>query len=392
MSALPQEAYVVGLLTLPQLWPSRLAALLGMQREQRRGASLFGADEAVIRRTPAEAWSLVRSGSVRTDRSVRRALGARSDPDMLGPAWAEAAAGIDLESLWARHREAGVVVDLLGSPGYPPVLRADSGAPYALFRSGSHPDLTGVSVAIVGTRRCTPLGRELAAEYGEVLSQAGARVVSGLALGIDAGAHEGALRAGAAPPVGVVAGGFDRPYPARHRTLWRDVQRAGALVSEWPLGTQSEGWRFPARNRIIAAIADAVVVVESRISGGSVITAEQALIRDRPVFAVPGSVRSPASEGTNRLLRDGAIPACAVDDVVAFLELKKFASPSRARPAPQGQPGEVLAAVGWEPTPMDVILRRCPLGRASVALELAHLELDGWVRNGPGGWQRVQGS
>lgn len=392
MTTLPQDAYVVGLLTLPQLWPSRMAALLGMRRETRRGLSLFGADEPVIRRTPAEVWKLVCSGSVGTDPCLRRALGARSDPDVLGPAWAQAAAGIDIEDLWARHRSAAVLVDLLGTPGYPQTLSADAGAPYAVFRSGSHPDLSGPCVAVVGTRRCTQLGREIAAEYGEALSRAGARVVSGLALGIDAGAHEGALRARAAPPVGVVAGGFDRPYPARHRALWRDVQRAGVLVSEWPLGARSEGWRFPARNRIIAAIADAVVVVESRLSGGSVITAEQALMRNKPVFAVPGSVRSPASEGTNRLLSDGAIPACAVDDVVASLDLVRLASPSRTRPAPQGQAGEVLAAVGWEPTPMDVILRRSPHGRAVVALELAHLELDGWVRNGTGGWQRIDRS
>ena len=389
MSDLPEDAYVVALLALPELWPTRLAALLGLRRDTGRGRSLFADDPPVARRRPSDAWALVCSGALASDPDVGGAFGSRSDPAKLGPVWARAAANVDVESLWAGHCRAGVSVDLLGSPGYPVALAADPAAPYAVFRVGGCPELDGPCVAIVGTRRCTSLGREIALEYGEVLSRAGARVVSGLALGIDGAAHEGALRARAGPPIGVVAGGFDRPYPARHRQLWADVRRQGVLVSEWPLGTQSESWRFPARNRIIAGLADAVVVVESRASGGSVITADQAAARGKTVFAVPGSVRNPASAGTNRLLRDGAVPACEVDDVLTFLGLDSGAAPTFRRPPPEGSAGEVLAAVGWEPTSIDAILRRCQLGRAVVTLDLAHLELDGWIRNGPGGWQRT---
>ena len=390
MSALPEEAYAVALLTLPALWPARMAALVGLHRPPRRGdRSLLGDEPVTARRGAEEAWALVASGRVRHDPAVRRALGPRTDPDEVGPAWARAAATVDVARLWERHRAAGVRVDLLGSPDYPARLAGDPAAPYALFRTGRHPDLGGRAVAVVGTRRCTPVGRDIAVEFGEALSRAGARVISGLALGIDGAAHEGALRAKGAAPIGVVAGGFDLPYPARHRGLWRDVEQAGALVSEWPLGTRGEAWRFPARNRIIAALAEAVVVVESRETGGSVITAEEAMHRGVAVFAVPGSVRSPASAGTNRLLRDGAIPACEVDDVLGILGLPLAGRGAPARALPEGTAADVLAAVGWEPTTVDTILRRCALGRAAVALELAHLELDGWVRLGPGGWQRA---
>jgi len=409
--ALPDEAYAVALLSLPALWPGRLAALLGLHREGKEPPpSLL--DESDRPRSAAEAWALVTSGRVARDLAVRQALGPRVDGAAVTAEWVKRATVVDVGALWDRHRRAGVVVDLLGSPGYPGALARDPAAPYALFRSGAQPALRPPCVAIVGTRRCTPLGREIALEFGDELTAAGARVVSGLALGIDAAAHEGALRATrrqlaarddpsdpgtvgrVAPPVGVVAGGFDIPYPARHRRLWQDVAAVGALVSEWPLGTRSEGWRFPARNRIIAALADAVVVVESRAAGGSIVTADQALVRDRPIFAVPGSVRSPASVGTNRLLREGAMPACTPRDVIGYLKLSVpgFSAPFPSiatRAEPSGLAGEVLCAVGWEPTPVEVVLRRCALARAEVTLQLAHLELDGWVTNGPAGWQRA---
>ena len=387
---LPDQAYAVALLCLPSLWPARLAALLGLRRVRGPDEALLGDDPMVARRSAREAWSLVRDGRAGADQVVRRALGGRADVTEVTAAWARAAIGLDVEALWARHVHDGVRVDLLGSPGYPTALASDPSAPYAVFRKGSATGLEGPCVAIIGTRRCTPLGRDIAIEFAETLSRAGAKVVSGLALGIDGAAHEGALRASRATPIGVVAGGFDIPYPARHRRLWLDVAAAGALVSEWPLGTRSEGWRFPARNRIIAALADAVVVIESRASGGSMITAEQALVRGKAVFAVPGSIRSPASIGTNRLLCDGAIPACAVDDVIDTLGLRKPVRRRAQRPEPVGTAAEVLLAVGWEPTPIDVVLRRCDGTRASVTLDLAHLEMAGWLCNGPGGWQRLQ--
>ncbi len=277
-----------------------------------------------------------------------------------------------------------------GRRAIPPELGGDGAAPYILFRRGAAVPLDGRRVAIVGTRRCTPTGREIAAELGEALAAAGVRVVSGLALGIDAAAHQGALIARRGAPIGVVAGGFDLPYPGRHRALWQQVGDSGVLVSEWPLGTRSEGWRFPARNRIIAALADAVVVVESQESGGSMITADEALARDVPVLAVPGSIRNPAAAGTNKLVRDGAIPVCSVEDVLSMLSLAPAggrAGDQRPVPSPSGS--AVLAAVGWEPTTISTLLARTGLDPGTLTVQLAHLEMDGWVSGAGGCWQRV---
>src|SRR5204862_1786721 len=144
---------------------------------------------------------------------------------------------------------------------------------------------------------------------------AGVAVISGLALGIDGAAHAGALEADIAPPIAVVGSGLDVIYPWRHRALWGAVEKQGVVLGEAPLGAAPEPWRFPARNRIVAALADVVIVVESRETGGSMHTVAEALRRDRPVFAAPGPVRSPTSTGTNRLLRDGAQVVCDATDV-----------------------------------------------------------------------------
>src|SRR5262249_38747100 len=153
-------------------------------------------------------------------------------------------------------------------------------------------------------------GIDVAFELGRDLAAAGVAVVSGLAVGIDASAHAGALHAATSPPIAVVGSGLDVIYPRRNAVLWREVERRGLVLSQAPLGALPEKWRFPARNRLIAALADAVVVVESGTTGGSLHTVTEAVRRDRVVYAVPGPVRSDASAGTNRLLADGAVPAC----------------------------------------------------------------------------------
>jgi len=395
-AALPAEAYVVALSSLPGMWPGRLAALLGQRRAGTSGdrgcGPLAAADEPrAPLRSPRSAWTLVRSGRADQEPALVHLLRTADAAREAAANWAAAAADLDVARLWGRHRRAGVVVDLLGAPGYPARLACDRAAPYVIFRVGRDLALDGPAVAIVGTRRCTAGGREVAVELGRGLAEAGARVVSGLALGIDGAAHQGVLAAGRAAPIGVVAGGFDRPYPARHRNLWAQVAEAGALVSEWPLGARSESWRFPARNRVIAALADAVVVVESRERGGSMITAEEALARGIPVLAVPGSIRNPACAGSNRLLRDGAAPACALEDVLAALALQAPAGAPRPDPRPPPPPaaGPVLAALGWEPTSIDLLLARTGLDPGSLAVQLAHLELDGWASGGAGLWQRM---
>ena len=170
-------------------------------------------------------------------------------------------------------------------------------------------------------------------ELGSGLAAAGVTVISGLALGIDGAAHRGALAADGAPVVGVVGSGLDVVYPRGNRDLWEAVSAAGTLLAEAPLGAEPEGWRFPARNRLLAALADVVVVVESKRAGGSMHTVEEAIRREVTVMAVPGSVRNPAAEGTNLLLSEGCAPACSTDDVLVALELAT-AGPASGRKPP----------------------------------------------------------
>jgi DNA processing protein len=308
----------------------------------------------------------------------------------------------------AATRAAGVWTCGRGDEGYPARLADDPKPPAVLFGRGDLAALDGPQVAIVGSRRCTPYGRDVARQLGRELAAAGVGVVSGLALGIDGAAHEGALAAveggaGGAPPVGVVASGLDVVYPWRHRGLWEGVASAGVLLSEAPLGTPPERWRFPARNRIMAALADVVVVVESHLHGGSRHTVDAALARGRAVMAVPGSVRSPASAGTNALLAEGVAPARDTLDVLVALGLAGHAPlPRRStstalragtdrRPRPTGLEAGVLDALGWEPATVDQLVDRTGASPGAVAVAVARLDAAGWLhRDGPC-WAQVPG-
>ena len=177
------------------------------------------------------------------------------------------------------------------------------------------------AVAVVGTRKCTRYGLNLAEAFGHALSRAGWTTVSGLARGIDAAAHRGTLR-GQGSAVAVLGSGVDVVYPAENTDLYRSILlKGGAIMSEYPPGTRPDRWRFPARNRIIAGISSAVVVVEAGVKGGALITARLAAEMGRPVLVVPGDVDRSASVGCNLLIRDGAHPVLGVDDLLAELEL-----------------------------------------------------------------------
>jgi DNA processing protein len=388
--SLPEEAWLVALVHLPAMWPTRLAALLGLHRGR------WGNAPVAPERTAADAWRWLREGNALHDPRLMARCQPR--PDVVMESWRTAAAGTDPNRLLGDYRAAGVVLSVLGASDYPPALANDHAAPYLLATTGSVAALDRPRVAVVGTRRCTPMGRDIAHQFGCELAASGVSVVSGLALGIDGAAHVGALSVQGAPPVGIVAGGLDRPYPSRHRALWRHLARRGLLVSEAPLGTPSEAWRFPARNRILAALADVVVVVESHEGGGSMITAEQALDRGTPVLAVPGPIRSAASAGTNRLFREGAGPACDTADILTALGLVTAGTgtwpsttiacvPDDRRPPGAGDP--VLAAVDWAPTSTETVLARTGMAPPEVATALALLEIDGWVRGRGGWWERI---
>jgi DNA processing protein len=253
------------------------------------------------------------------------------------------------------------------------------------------------TVALVGTRAPTRYGIGVAAQFGADLSAAGVSVVSGLALGIDGAAHEGACGAGA-PPIGVVAGGLDDPYPRRHARLWERVASTGVIVSESPVGVPTEKWRFPVRNRLLAALSDVVVVVESRHHGGSRHTVEAAVDRGLPVGAVPGSIRSATSEGTNALLADGAFPVCSTGDILVALSLsgaavapprEEGARPSAPRPPDAGPDRRVFDALSADPSPLDELARETGLELAELCGGLERLAQAGLARDVGGWWERV---
>ncbi|MEJ7845416.1 MAG: DNA-processing protein DprA, partial [Acidimicrobiales bacterium] len=231
---LPDVAWVAALASLPDVGPARLRALLA------RGPA-------------AEVVGRIAGGRLDIDEALATACGRRA-PALLAE-WGRIAADLDVAALWARHLQAGVGVAVPGGAGYPEALVQDPEPPAVLFSLGAPDVLAGPRVAVVGTRRCTRYGYEVARDLGAQLASAGVAVVSGLAAGIDGAAHRGALDAGAAPPIGVVATGLDIAYPPGHRVLWAEVAAAGTLLSEAPLGTRPARWRFPARNRIIAGLA-----------------------------------------------------------------------------------------------------------------------------------------
>lgn len=226
------------------------------------------------------------------------------------------------------HRRDGRHILHPGHEAWP--FADDPDPPILVFAAGDLGLLSArPSVAIVGTRRCTSVGREVAHGLGRELGSANVTVVSGLALGVDAAAHRGALDGGGAA-IGVVASGLDTVYPVSNRTLWEAIALHGLLISEVPLGHRPTKWRFPARNRLIAGLSDLVVVVESHAKGGALSTVEEATERGISVAVVPGSTRSPASDGTNALLVEGAPPVRGASDV---LDMLGIAEPISMRPS-----------------------------------------------------------
>jgi DNA processing protein len=375
-SGLPPEAFAAALTCLPGMGPARLSAILRTE-------------------TAALAWDRICGGTPWHNADVLAALGSR--PGALMARWRQTATGIDPVVVWQAIVDQGIGVAVVGSAGYPPVLAADIEPPGVVFHRGSPDVVAGPRVAVVGTRQCSAIGAAIAWELGRNLASAGVAVVSGLASGIDAAGHRGALSAtrdgGGTPPIGVVGSGLDVVYPRAQAELWRAVASRGVLLSEAPLGARPERWRFPARNRIIAALADLVVVVESHRTGGSMHTVDEADRRGIDVMAVPGSVRAPASAGTNGLLAEGRAPACSADDVLVALGLGPAGRRSRddVRPRPDPADDPVLEAVGWQPATLDQIGVRTGHGLAVLAPALDRLCEAGWVARRGGWYERIAG-
>jgi|TARA_R110002110_G_scaffold316223_2_gene529208 DNA processing protein len=276
-------------------------------------------------------------------------------------------------------------------PCYPAQLLGDPGAPAVLFVRGDLSVLDARRVGIIGTRNATQQGRATAARFGAELADAGVVIVSGLARGIDTAAHRGALHAPTGRPVGIVGNGLDIPYPKQNTDIWNEVAERGVLISEWPPGTRPDAFRFPLRNRILAALCEVLVVVESREKGGSLITVHEAINRSVVLMAVPGAVNSRASAGTNALIADGVQSALETADILMALGLDgRRAGRKRfdARPQPSGPQADIIAACHNEPRTLDSLLLITGLALGDLALALARLERDGWLIEN-GGWFEV---
>lgn len=300
---------------------------------------------------------------------------------------AEGARDNEVERHLAWLGESGNGLVTLADGGYPRTLLDLPDAPTVLFCKGRIELLAATAVAIVGSRNATPQGLEHAAAFAESMSAGSLTVVSGLAAGIDAAAHRGALL-GAGSTVAVVGTGLDRVYPAANKVLAHDIAERGLIVSEFVLGTPPKAEHFPRRNRLIAALARGTLVVEAALGSGSLITARQAADLGRDVFAIPGSIHSPVARGCHRLIKDGAKLVESAEDILSELGWSGGASPRREA-GPMALLGDneraVLDAAGYDPVDFDALIGRTGLTADALCAILLGLELAGAVTTLPGG-------
>jgi len=304
-------------------------------------------------------------------------------------------AGIESDRRWL-HAAANRKLVTWGSAEYPPLLAQIPDAPLVLYVAGDPMALCLPQLAIVGSRNPTALGRDTATQFAQHLAQAGLVITSGLALGIDAAAHRGALSADART-VAVVGRGLDAIYPRENAALAQEIlDRQGALVTDLAVGTPPMKQNFPRRNRILSGLAVGTLVVEAALRSGSLITARLAADQGREVFAIPGSIHNPMVRGCHRLLRQGARLVESVDDIFAELEaiigeVSRIAQEippagTDLRTPPLDKEYEILLdALGFEPAGLDNLVVRTGLKAGAVASMLLILELDGRVQQQPGG-------
>lgn len=356
--------YWIAFSLLPGIGPSRL----------RRIAEGF--DYAMDEAWRASAAALVRAGI--DPKVAETAVAARSS--------------IDVERTWERVLRAGVAVHTLADSTYPARLADVPDAPPVLYARGAFAPEDEWSVAIVGTRNVTPYGREVTHRLVSDLVRHNVTIVSGLARGVDGLAHRAALDAGGRT-IAVFACGVDVIYPSEHGKLAANVAQSGVLLSEYPVGSAPEAGNFPARNRIISGLSLGTVVIEAGEKSGALITARRALEQNREVFAVPGSIFSRASIGTNRLIRDsGAKLVLSADDVIEELRLQMAPQQLELRQLLPANPTEerLLAALSAEPQHIDLLVRQSGLPVSEVSGALAMMELKGMARQ-VGGMQYVLG-
>ncbi|MCG2594794.1 DNA-processing protein DprA [Ramlibacter sp. XY19] len=294
---------------------------------------------------------------------------------------------------WLQQDQAQRALVTLGDPEYPESLLQIADPPLLLYRLGRPLTEVRVALAMVGSRNPTAQGLQNAREFARALAGQGLTIVSGLALGIDGAAHDGALEGAQADvlaTIAVVGTGLDRVYPARHRALAHRIAERGALVSEYPIGTPPLPHNFPRRNRLISGLSQGTLVVEAAVQSGSLITARLAAEQGKEVFAIPGSIHSPQARGCHVLLREGAKLAESAQDVLEELQLAPRAPRVDADEAEEGEDDPLLSAMGYDPVGLDALIARTGIPAPQLQATLLELELAGHVARLPGGlFQRV---
>jgi DNA processing protein len=292
-----------------------------------------------------------------------------------------ARAGVDLDLVLQRVEQLGVQALTWESPDYPRNLTNIPHPPPVLYVKGTLTPADEWAVAVVGTRRASAYGREVARELASGLAASGVTVVSGLARGIDVVAHQAALDAGGRT-IAVLGSGLDQIYPPEYKNLAQAISRVGALVSDYALGTPPEAGNFPPRNRIISGMAKGVVIVEAGEGSGALITADFAAEQGRDVFAVPGSILQRSCRGTNRLIQQGAKPVLDLGDILEELNMALVTEQSAARavlPADETEQ-RLLTYLSAEPVHVDELGAQLGLPISQITGTLALMELKGMVR------------
>ena len=293
----------------------------------------------------------------------------------------QARQNVDLEKLWKKIEAQGIKILTWEDETYPQRLKDIDQPPPVLYIRGDYLPDDLFAVAIVGTRRVTAYGRQITEELAAYLATNGITVISGLARGVDAIAHQTALKVGGRT-IGVLGSGVDKIYPPEHRGLAEKMMGSGAIVSDYAPGTPPDASNFPPRNRIISGLSLAVVVIEAGETSGALITAEFAAEQGREVFAVPGSILAPQSKGTNKLIQNGALPLLSVNDLMQALDLTRMGERKAARKVIPSDETEarLLNVLSEEPLHVDEIRNQTELPIEKVSATLALMELKGMVR------------
>jgi len=297
-------------------------------------------------------------------------------PENLASEAVEFNASLDLEAEYNKVTEKGISILTDDEESFPEILRQTPGHPRSVFAKGKLADYE-TAVGIVGARRCTTYGKAVAYELAEELAKEGIIIVSGAARGIDTAAHHGALAAGGIT-YAVLGCGLDIVYPPENRNLLRDIEKSGAVISEYPPGTQPFPRNFPARNRIVAGMVKAIIVVEAGEKSGALITADFALEYGRDVFAVPGRSKSATSKGTNMLIKQGAYLLDGADDVLEVMGIDRQSKQDNL--TLNNEEKALLEIIGWEAKRVDQLMQQANTNASSISARLLSLEIEGFIK------------